>query len=449
MADAESSCCPSCSAAATFVSCPACGSLFYKDLAGWTGGLSVAVAVCLLVAVHAASVWLKVGAVAVSLGCLAGFFGIRSSLVRAAHLRDPLAVLRDGSPLQVRLWTAAAVVTMVAFTAGGFVGYDRVESRPDPTTTAAVAPAASPSAPAKPNPLPVAVTFRQAPNGTGQTLHLTGATGITPLTIRISTSRTNRAEETGPPQLPDLPDLPDRDQPNNGKPRRTKPSVGVKSALGTKPSVGVKSALGLALELWSQHEEERRNEEREAPLSAVVVVRPGAETQVVWPEKDFLIRPGQAVVLECPGYDTLRTSTSVPFKDEEIIRLARAHLKATPASRSPDLAPSPSFDPPRTVGTRDRGLDVRFRDSGQGRGKILAVTNLGEISTPPARIRLLPPRAVGGQSSRAIAEQTFQTGLPPGRAVEIEFHSFGVDMRRDDRIEITVDGQPTRLVTVP
>ena len=107
-ADAKPSCCPKCGAAATFVPCAACGGVIWWDLAGWTAGLSAAVAVCLLVVAYAASVWLKVGAGAALLGCVGGRAWIRVSLLRAARLRSPHAPAGEAeTPPHVRLWTAA------------------------------------------------------------------------------------------------------------------------------------------------------------------------------------------------------------------------------------------------------------------------------------------------------------------------------------------------------
>ena len=149
MAEAKPTQCPKCGAVSGVVSCPACGSVFYKNLAGWTAGLSVAVAVCLLVAAYAGPWWLKAGAVAALLICAGVLVWIRVALLRAVRVRDPLGAA-GGAPLSVRLWTAAALAVAVAATAGGFAAYDRVESRPATATPPAALAPAGPTGPARP-----------------------------------------------------------------------------------------------------------------------------------------------------------------------------------------------------------------------------------------------------------------------------------------------------------
>jgi hypothetical protein len=150
----------------------------------------------------------------------------------------------------------------------------RLESRPQPQGTAATPPApGSPSAP-KP-PLPVAVAFRPASTGTGQTVHLTGAPGIEPILVAVTTYRT-------------------------GKP-------------GVPPVPVPKQVRGRAA-LWLLLTAEEREQGSHVAVEASVLVRPSVEMQVVWDDRAFVLPPGQAIVLESPGYDTLRTSIPVPLK---------------------------------------------------------------------------------------------------------------------------------------
>ena len=323
MADAKPALCPKCGAAATFVACPACGAVFWKELAGWTAGLSAAATVCLLVVGYAASVWLKAGAGAAMLGCVGGLAWVRVSLLRAARLRSPhwdsstqwggagtsllrVARLRSPhppsgeaeTPLHVRLWTAATAVLLGVSITAGLALYDAADARSK--SQAAHKPPAEPPA-AKSNPLPVAVTFRPQAGGTGQAVFLAGAPGGKPLTVRVTT-----APPTG-----------------------TDPKV-MPVPVGRSP---LNHWLGAGLALWQIGNEADEKWWLEQLCSADVLVRPGVETEVNWRGgRRVPLPPGKAVTLTCPGYDPLTTSASVPLRHPP------------PGANAPAATPPPKTD---------------------------------------------------------------------------------------------------------
>lgn len=274
--------CPKCGAGAGPVSCPSCGAVYWKELAGWTAGLSVVIAACALVAVYAASWWLKAGAASVALGCAVGLFGLRAALLRAVRTAAPDFPWHEGrQPWQVILWSAGAVGLLLAATTAGFVVYDAAGGR-------AATPAASVTLPQVPpppvaqkgNPLPVAVTFRPAPTGTGQAVYLTGAPAAKPLSVKVAT-------HAGEGQHPE-----------------------VWVAPGSRKQV---RTAGRVATFWALvGDRERTNA---GSIETVVVVRPGVETEVVWAgDRTFRLKHGQAVTLTSPGYDTLTTASSVPLR---------------------------------------------------------------------------------------------------------------------------------------
>jgi tetratricopeptide (TPR) repeat protein len=272
--------CPNCGAEPGLVTCPACGGVFRKNLAGWTLGLSAAVAACALVVAYAASWWLKGAAVAIALGCGAGFLAIRAALLRAARVRMPDFPWHEGRPpWHVTLWAAGAAALVLASVTVGFVSYDAAGFR----TAAPTAGAAPPPAPAQPvkKPLPVGVTFRPSAGGPGQLVYLTGAPGIEPLIVRVTA-----------------------DPPRNGNARAALVPVGRSR---------VQNVLWAAMELRRLEKEVDEKEELRRLYSADVLVRPGAEAEVVWKGgRGVLVPPGRAVTLTCEGYAPLTTSTTVP-----------------------------------------------------------------------------------------------------------------------------------------
>lgn len=273
--------CPKCGADAGLVSCPSCGAVYWKELAGWTAGLSVAIAACALVAIYAASWWLKAGAVSVALGCAVGLLGLRASLLRAVRMTAPDFPWHEGrEPWQVILWSAGTVGLLLAATTAGFVVYDAADGRAAAPTAGTLPQATTPPAVQKGNPLPVAVTFRPAPTGTGQVVYLTGAPAGRPLSVKVAT-------HVGEGQHPEA-----------------------WAALGSRKPV---RTAGRVATIWALvGERERTNA---GSIETMVVVRPGVETEVVWAgDRTFRLKHGQTVTLTSPGYDTLTTAASVPLR---------------------------------------------------------------------------------------------------------------------------------------
>ena len=422
MADAKPALCPKCGAAGGDVACPSCGTVFWTELAGWTAGLSAAVTVCLLVVGYAASAWLKAGAGVALLGCVGGLVYVRVSLLRAACVRMPHQPWGEGgSPLQVRLWTAATVLVLIAVTAVGFVGAERSESRPEPQVVHK--PPAEPPAVRKPNPLPVAVTFRAAATGTGQAVFLTGAPDGPPLVVEVTTS------------------------PGAGSTRLPVVRVPSRSRL--------QGWVGVALQLWEQQEADEREREEKRWCSATVQVRPAVETPVAWRAGDtFRLAAGQAVTLTCPGYDALTTSVSVPLK-EQPAPAVRPVYRPPAEYRPPPTPVLPLRLPPvdleqqkRAREAAARQLTTSFRDSAVGKGRVLVLTNPGPAYAPPVRVCVIRPSGLSRVSSQIVAEYTLADGLSVGQKAEVGWLELDRELRSGDQLELRLGAELIKSLRV-
>jgi hypothetical protein len=415
MVEANSNPCSKCGAPRDLPSCPACGHVFWADLMVQTGALCIPIAGSLLVVAHAGPVWLRIVAVAAALTCAAGFVRLRSYLLKAAQTRQALAVEAAGTPLQPRLWMAATVVLLMTVTAAGFVVYDRVPSREESLTTAPL-PVATAAPIPKANPLPVAVTFRPAANGSGQTVHLTGAPGIEPLVVEVTTYRTEKKDIAVPPVV---------------------------------PAGGARARAALWLLLTA----EEREKGTHVAVETRVRVQAGVEAPVVWAEKDFLLPPGQAVVLECAGYETLRTATSVPLKGSGLAPGVPTIYRPSTESRPAPVQPPrlPQVDPEQQKRAREAlagQLTTSFRESLVGKGKVLVITNAGPATVPPLRVRVLRPSRVVRGTNEVVAEYTLAGGVGAGQKVEVGWLELDKELQSGDWIELLIGGDVIKSARV-
>jgi hypothetical protein len=389
--------------------------VFRKNLAGWTLGLSAAVAACALVAAYAASWWLKAAAVAAALGCGAGFLALRASLLRAARVRMPDFPWHEGRPpWHLTLWAAGAAALVLASVTAGFVSYDAAGLRTAAPTAGAAAPPAQAQPPKKP--LPVGVTFRPSAGGPGQVVYLTGAAGIEPLTVDVR-CRQDGPEPWVPPSLP-----------------------------GRSPA---KNAAVAVADIWLRLELEKGRW-----VSGRAVVRPGAEAEVVWVGGAHVrVAPGQAIALTCPGYESLVTTVppaaaSPAFQAPAGSRPALSLSLPAPAGQSaPPRRPAPALSPLRPMRTDPEQLKrareavagqltASFRDSLVGRGKVLVLANAGPAAAPAIRVRVLRPSRVVRGTDEVVAEYSLANGLGAGQKAEVGWLELDKELQGGDRVEL-------------